>query len=89
MARKTCPENFFEKISETLIEDNVCKGYHCLWGLVFDFEKSLTFFEFKDLIKFSSLLIRTTLPEVYYQLICTFKKIADETAFNTQLQCTL
>ena len=61
-------------------------SYNGLWGLVFDVEDALTSFKFTHLIKFFSLLLRIMLPKVY-QYICTFEKIADVTAFNTQLQC--
>ena len=29
MARKACFEDFYEKVSETLIENNVTRGYDC------------------------------------------------------------
>ena len=80
-------KHVFEKNSETLNEDNAGKGYNCLIDLVVDFEEALTPLRFKHLIKFSSLLMWIMSPKVYYfQLICTFKKIEVETAFNTQLQ---
>ena len=50
MARKTYFETFHEKISEKLIWGNAGKDYGFLWGLVFDFEESLTSFKFKHLI---------------------------------------
>ena len=43
MSHKTCIENFYEKVSGTLVEDNIGKVHNCLYDLVFDLERSLTF----------------------------------------------
>ena len=58
-ARKACPENFNEKVTETVIGGSVGKGYDFSIDLFFDFKKALTI-----LTKFSSLLMRIMLPEV-------------------------
>ena len=42
MTRKACFENIYEKVSETLIQDNVAGSYNCQCDLFFDFEKALT-----------------------------------------------
>ena len=40
-AHKACLENFYEKVSESLIGDNVGKGYDCLCDLFFYFGEGL------------------------------------------------
>ena len=47
MACKSCYENLYENISETLIRDNVGIVYDCLGDLVFNFKKAITPFKFK------------------------------------------
>ena len=65
MARKSCFEISYEKVSETLIEDNAGKYYYCLCDLFFDFEEVLTSSNSKILIKFSSLPMYKMLPKIF------------------------
>ena len=55
---------FYEKVSETLIEDNVGKGYNCLCDL---------FSISNILIKFPSLHMKIMLPKIF--LPVTFTKV--------------
>ena len=56
MARKTCFENFFESVSETLIGDNVGRGaevmilsaFFFLFLFFFNLKKALTSFKFEN-----------------------------------------
>ena len=42
MSHKACIENFYEKVSGALVEDNVGQGHTCLYNLVFDLAEALT-----------------------------------------------
>lgn len=39
MTHEVCFQNFYEKVSGTLITDKADKGYDCLYELVFEFEE--------------------------------------------------
>ena len=34
IACKACHENLYEKVSETLVRDNIGMGFDCLWDLL-------------------------------------------------------
>ena len=65
MAHKAFFENFYEKVFEALIEDNVGRCYDCLRDLFSDFEEALTYSNLSILIKFSSLLMEIMLPKIF------------------------
>ena len=48
MTRKICLWNFDEKVFETLTENNLHKGYECLFHLIFDWAEGLTYLKFKS-----------------------------------------
>ena len=54
MARNASFEDFYKKVSETLIEDNITRGYHCYCDLFFHSKEALTSSNSKIWIKFSS-----------------------------------
>ena len=55
MVRKAFFENFYEKVSETLTEDNVGRAYDCKCDLFLNFEEALTSSNSNILINFTSL----------------------------------
>ena len=67
MTRKACFNNFYENVSETLIEDNA--GKDCFCHLLFNFEEAVIFLNSSILIKFSNLLLWIMLLKIFYLLI--------------------
>ena len=41
MARNASFEDFYKKVCETLIEDNITRGYHCYCDLFFHSKEAL------------------------------------------------
>ena len=65
--RKACLEISMKKFLKRKVEAEQARAMIVCEVFVFDFEEALTSFKFKNLIKFSSLLMWIKLPRVFYQ----------------------
>ena len=79
--------NFYKKVFEALIGDNVVKSHDCFWNLFFDFEEALTslrYTDFYQILKFTYVDNNPKDPlPVKFTKVVSLRKLAD----GNCLQC--